>query len=72
MNLINNTSLQYFQHCVFRCFVLIENSSATDISEQDNLMTDSMNVQEGMIGMGMESTLQTVFMQCSPQIFKVG
>lgn len=55
---------------VDRCFVLIENSSATDISEQDNLMTDSMNVQEGMIGMGMESTLQTVFMQCSPQIFK--
>lgn len=51
---------------------MIENSSATDISEQDNLMTDSMNVQEGMIGMGMESTLQTVFMQCSPQIFKVG
>ena len=31
-----------------------------------------MNVQEGMIGMGLVSTVQTVLMQCSPKIFQVG
>ena len=30
-----------------------------------------MNAQEGMLGMGLVSTVQAVFMQCSPKIFQV-
>ena len=43
-----------------------------NVAEQDIVTGDSnLNVQEGMIGMGLGSTMQTVLIQCSPSIFKV-
>ncbi|XP_047137768.2 proteasome activator complex subunit 4A isoform X1 [Hydra vulgaris] len=60
----------YLLQLIDRCFFLVENLSTEQISEQDNKLMENMNVQEGMLGIGLSSTVQVVFTQSSPTIFK--
>jgi len=60
----------YVLQFIDRCFALIENSTAEEMGEKENTNMETMNVQEGMLGMGLVSTVQTVLFQCSPTIFQ--
>ena len=59
-------------HFIFlRCFALVDNSVVLQTTQQDNLLVENMDTQEGLMGMGLASTLHTVLMQSSEKIFKV-
>ena len=49
---------------------MIDNSSMEEASQHDSV-AEGMDTQEGIIGMGLASTLHTVLIQSSPKIFAV-
>ena len=49
---------------------MIDNSSMEEVSQHDSV-AEGMDTQEGIIGMGLASTLHTVLIQSSPKIFAV-
>ena len=49
---------------------MIDNSTAEETNQQENEI-QSMDPQEGLIGMGLASTLHTVLIQSSSKIFSV-
>eukprot|EP00794_Sanderia_malayensis_P017775 gene17775-19551_t len=52
-----------------RCFGLIDSSAIEQITQQDNILVEDMNMQEGILGMGLSTTLHTIFIQSSLEIF---
>jgi len=51
-----------------RCFNIIDNSVVEQVNQEENII-ENMDTQEGIIGMGLASTLHTVLIQSSPTIF---
>ena len=63
--------LPFLLICLFsRCFNIIDSSAVEQVSQEENVI-ESMDTQEGIIGMGLASTLHTVLIQTSPKIFSV-
>ena len=54
----------------FSCFNIIDNSAIEQVNQEENVI-ETMDTQEGIIGMGLASTLHTVLIQSSPKIFTV-
>ena len=52
------------------CFNIIDNSVVEQVNQEENII-ENMDTQEGIIGMGLASTLHTVLIQSSPTIFSV-
>ena len=55
----------------FRCFVLVENSTTENITQQDSTLDSTASAQDSMLGRSLVSTVQVVFMQCSQALFEV-
>ncbi|XP_062510278.1 proteasome activator complex subunit 4-like [Corticium candelabrum] len=54
-----------------RCFALIENCSLEQAAQTDRQTETRQASQEQLMGSGLGSTLQSVFCQCSPELFQV-
>jgi proteasome activator subunit 4 len=54
-----------------RCFALVENSSLEQAAPTDIQTETKQSSSEQLMGGGLGSTLQSVFFQCSPELFEV-